>query len=272
MDRCYIITLRESTYGRGRAVGRSSVPSCRAKRSIQYAAAARFDHCCLWIWIAPPSRTMTTNRFAFSRRDSPELCFDFTLLNERGRREDRVHAAPAVSCASAQKKTHTSIQVQRRHPAFPAQWLYGLLRALPGERLSCHRRSARAASAELDASTAASGPHDFAVRDRPRSSVAAIASTASHRAFVTIASRPSCRVGRRINGLIWARTKGEYFSAKGWTTQITLIRQANLGSARSGFRRRRPATPNASFRGARASVRRATCRIDQRMALVSIRW
>ena len=25
-------------------------------------------------------------------------------------------------------------------PAFPAQWLYGLLRALPGDRLSCHRR------------------------------------------------------------------------------------------------------------------------------------
>ena len=65
---------------------------------------------------------MGCHRSAFSRRDSPELCFDFTLLNERGRREDRVRAAPAVSCASAQKKTHTSIQVQRRHPAFPAQW------------------------------------------------------------------------------------------------------------------------------------------------------
>jgi hypothetical protein len=24
------------------------------------------------------------------------------------------------------KNTHTSIQVQRRHPAFPAQWFYGL--------------------------------------------------------------------------------------------------------------------------------------------------
>ena len=46
---------------------------------------------------------------------------------------------------------------------FPAQWLYGLLRALPGERLFCHRRRADT-SARLDASTAASGPHDFAVR------------------------------------------------------------------------------------------------------------
>jgi hypothetical protein len=25
-------------------------------------------------------------------------------------------------CKTAQKKTHTSIQVQREHPAFPAQW------------------------------------------------------------------------------------------------------------------------------------------------------
>jgi hypothetical protein len=31
------------------------------------------------------------------------------------------------------KKTHTSIQVQRRLPTFPAQWLYGLSCALPGE-------------------------------------------------------------------------------------------------------------------------------------------
>ena len=55
---------------------------------------------------------------------------------------------------------------------FPAQWLYGLLRALPGERLFCHRRREdialdpkdRCATTQLDASTAASGPHDFSVR------------------------------------------------------------------------------------------------------------
>src|SRR5216683_6356917 len=33
----------------------------------------------------------------------------------------------------AQENAHTSIQVQRRHPAFPAQWFYGLCRALPGD-------------------------------------------------------------------------------------------------------------------------------------------
>ena len=51
----------------------------------------------------------------------------------RGRRECRVRASPAVSCAKVCKKAHTSIQVQRRHPTFPAQWLYDLYRALLGE-------------------------------------------------------------------------------------------------------------------------------------------
>src|SRR5664279_2060748 len=52
----------------------------------------------------------------------------------RGRREDRVRAAPAVSCAAMHKKTHTSIQVQRRQSGFPCAVGYGLLRALPGDR------------------------------------------------------------------------------------------------------------------------------------------
>src|SRR5437868_188022 len=40
----------------------------------------------------------------------------------------------------APTKLHTSIQGSGNTPAFPAQWLYGLLRALPGERLFCLRR------------------------------------------------------------------------------------------------------------------------------------
>src|SRR6185369_2362115 len=63
----------------------------------------------------------------------------------------------------AQTKVHTSIQGSGSIPAFPAQWLYGLLRALPGERLFCLRRQ-RDRSRQLNASTAAPEPHDFAVR------------------------------------------------------------------------------------------------------------
>jgi len=72
----------------------------------------------------------------------------------RGRRECRMRAAPEVSCAPCTKAMHTSIQVKRRHPTFPAQWLYGLLRALPGEPCTF---------ATAGANFGAPGPHDLAV-------------------------------------------------------------------------------------------------------------
>src|SRR6476620_3390049 len=57
-------------------------------------------------WIARPSTQLRTRRAttdecdsAFSRRDAPEVFITFTLSSNRGRREDRVRAAPAVSCA-----------------------------------------------------------------------------------------------------------------------------------------------------------------------------
>ena len=73
------------------------------------------------------------------------------------------------------------------------------------------------ASRGLDASIEAPGPHDFAVRNQSRSSVVAIASIASHRAFVTIASRPSYRVGWPMEDVIWVRTTAEYFHWGYWT-------------------------------------------------------
>src|SRR5882672_4036940 len=45
--------------------------------------------------------------FAISRRSSPEVCIVGALLENRGRREDRVRAAPAVSCATcAEEHAH----------------------------------------------------------------------------------------------------------------------------------------------------------------------
>src|SRR3954470_4725512 len=69
-----------------------------------------------------------------SRSRGP-LCprFAQTFSPKRGSRECRVRAAPAVSCAIVREIAHTSIQVKRRHPASPAQWLYGLWRALLGD-------------------------------------------------------------------------------------------------------------------------------------------
>ena len=96
------------------------------------------------------------------------------------------------------ERTRVSQVTPAKHPAFPAQWFYGLLRALPGDRAFLSPSSAKTCFRELDASVEASGPHDFAVRIQRCSSKAPLASTASRPAFVTIASRPS--VGRDGGG------------------------------------------------------------------------
>ena len=94
----------------------------------------------------------------------PEVCVSFHPLKSRGRREDRVRAAPAVSRAYGNKKRTRAYRFSGGNPAFPAQWFYGLYNALsPVTGLSCHRRLADT-SARLDASVGASGPRDFAVR------------------------------------------------------------------------------------------------------------
>ena len=72
---------------------------------------------------------------------APELASRFALRDSRGRREDRVRAAPAVPCAIETKSAHTSIQVRRRHPGLPCAMALRLITcALPGERLFCLRR------------------------------------------------------------------------------------------------------------------------------------
>src|SRR5438309_1752780 len=89
-------------------------------------------------------------------------------LLKRGRRECRVHAAPAVSCAkncTVGAHEHTG---ERKHSDIPCatalrltscspRWS-GLVVTVTPEKLASH---------ELSASIAAPGPHDFAVRSRP---------------------------------------------------------------------------------------------------------
>jgi hypothetical protein len=114
---------------------------------------------------------------------------------KRGCREDRVHAAPAVSCASCTKKRTRAYRFSGGSPAFPAQWFYGFLRALPGDRLSCHR-SPCAFGADL---TPASGRQDHTTSPYAASPFAARLRRARrccvHRiprpTFVTMAKRPS---------------------------------------------------------------------------------
>jgi len=84
-----------------------------------------------------------------------------------------------------------------KHPAFPTQWFYGLLRALPGD----HRfvdpviRATRWRPRELDACFGAPEPHGFTVRNQKALVSRPIAATAPRLTFMTIASAPLVEAG-----------------------------------------------------------------------------
>jgi len=77
-----------------------------------------------------------------------------------------MRAAPEVSCAPCTEELHTSIQVKRRHPTFPAQCFTAYNELSPENGSFASVTPERTCSQELDASTEASGPHVFAVRSR----------------------------------------------------------------------------------------------------------
>jgi hypothetical protein len=104
----------------------------------------------------PRSRGVFRPRFAVSVASS-EI---------RGRREDRVRAAPAVSCAKCTNKNaheHTGSAEAVRPSLRNGFTAYNALSPVTG--LSCHRHQ-RNDFRQLDASVGASGPRDFAVRIR----------------------------------------------------------------------------------------------------------
>jgi hypothetical protein len=96
------------------------------------------------------------------------------------------------------------------NPAFPAQWFYDLFRALPGDRLSCHRRLRIAASL-----TPASGCQDHTTSPyaTARSSRTLPRPPQPGPTFMTTAKRPSCGPGwRKLLALICPTSTEEYFS------------------------------------------------------------
>ena len=135
---------------------------------------------------------------AFSLRCAPEVCIRFGPPSEKRAQGSRCatteyHRVQFVHEKGSCEHTWSS----GGNPAFLRDGFTVSFVLSPVTGLSCHRRSAEADLHELSASIGAPGPHDFAVRDHATLvSRAASASTASHRTFVTIASRPSCRVRR----------------------------------------------------------------------------
>jgi hypothetical protein len=81
-------------------------------------------------WLA---MTVSKHAIAPPRRDAPELCNIFRP--NRGRRECRVLAAPAVSRAICAENTHTSIQVQSEHSGIPRTMVLRLMPRSPRRRI-----------------------------------------------------------------------------------------------------------------------------------------
>ena len=159
----------------------------------------------------PPSRVTTTNMARHSRgAGRPRFASLFALFEIEGAGKTGCLLHPRSRVRFAQTKVHTSIQGSGSIPAFPAQWLYGLLRALPGERLFCLRRHANSFT-QLSASTAAPEPHDFTVRIRR----VRLARHRVHRISLHVRDDREapliCRKTGEVMRLIWVRTKAEYF-------------------------------------------------------------
>jgi hypothetical protein len=102
-------------------------------------------------------------------------------------------------------------------PTSPAQWLYGLLRALPGGAGLLSPSPCEKLLARLSASIAAPGPHDLAVRfgvfvRREKAPDAKASITSPAQRIVTIAKRPLVWAGmRKIKSVICPTWKAEYF-------------------------------------------------------------
>jgi hypothetical protein len=117
--------------------------------------------------------------------------------NKRAQGRPGARRTRGLVCNKCTKKRTRAYRFSGGNPAFPAQWFTAYSELSPAIRICLSPSSAGSfASRELDANLEASGPHGFTVRDNSARLSLLPTSTASHRAFVTIAIRPSHRVRR----------------------------------------------------------------------------
>jgi hypothetical protein len=179
-------SLQASAKYSGAAFGNNYGCRTPRMRGVQYAVVSRFNHGRLWNTGCPLSRAddermrlrILAAPFARALHDR---CPSF---KHRGRREDRVTAAPGALAPEKLRGGRVTTGTDGNHSGLPCAVVYGLLRALPGEPACCHRHQ-RIILRELGACMGAPGPHDFAVRLTCRSSHGPSASTAFRSTFVT---------------------------------------------------------------------------------------
>jgi hypothetical protein len=148
-----------------------SPPRARARggRGVSRAVLARpDDEFCFLIRISNSGCTS-----AFSRRDFARALRCPSQRREQGMPDAR--CTRGLVCKDVRKKTHTSIQVQRRHSGIPCAMALRLTSSSPRRIGFCCLRRLRIAGSSapgradlpfrrLDANHEAPGPHDFTVR------------------------------------------------------------------------------------------------------------
>jgi hypothetical protein len=93
----------------------------------------------LWLCVPAFAGTTTWTNFqkctsAFSRRDAPEVCVNFRALKSEGAGNAGCTLHPRSRVQNCAKKRTRAYRFSGGNPTFPAQWFYGLYRALPGDR------------------------------------------------------------------------------------------------------------------------------------------
>ena len=102
---------------------------------------------------------------AFPRRDASGVCVTFhPPKHQEGAGKAGCALHPRSRVQNLHKKTHTSIQVQRRHPAFPAQWVTAYFVLSPVSRALLPPSPLRNLFPGTWRQLRAPGPHGFAVR------------------------------------------------------------------------------------------------------------
>jgi hypothetical protein len=172
---------------------------------------------------APPVPRIANSIFKTHLR-VPAACFarglhrSFRPLLQEGAGNAGRPMRPQAACAEIGVESTRVGQVTPESSGIPRAMVYGLLRALPGDRAFLPPSPAKTASRELDASVGASGPHGFAVRKSARPRLwRRPASIASRPASVTISSRPSVGQDGQAYRVIRHFGKPEYFYERGWT-------------------------------------------------------
>src|SRR5450755_3207364 len=81
-----------------------------------------------------PRNDECRHSFAISQRDTPEVCIKFPPSPNRGRREAGRPMRPIAACAIIVVERTRVSQVTPESPGTPRAMVYGLSRALPGDR------------------------------------------------------------------------------------------------------------------------------------------